>query len=167
MPKIIVFPFRSYYESPAGILEILASQSAVHAINFLKPGEQPKSEVPGELTQECSRQLAAYFAGTLKEFTFPVQQEGTDFQQEVWNLLCAIPFGQTISYLTLALKAGEKNMTRAVANANGKNQLAIVVPCHRVIGSNGTLTGYAGGLERKRWLLDHEARVNGTYMKLF
>jgi methylated-DNA-[protein]-cysteine S-methyltransferase len=167
MPKVIVFPFRTYYESPAGVLEILASQNHVHAINFLKKDEQPKSVVESEMTRECSKQLHEYFAGTLKQFTFPVDQYGTEFQQQVWKALCNIPFGKTISYLTLALQMGDEKLTRAVANANGKNQLAIVIPCHRVIGSNGSLTGYAGGMERKRWLLDHEAKVCDTYMKLF
>lgn len=167
MPKVIVFPFRSYYQSPVGIIEILASQNYVHAINFLKKDEHPKSEVQGELTKECSQQLDDYFNGKLKEFTLPVQQDGSEFQQEIWERLCKIPYGKTISYLTLALQSGDEKLTRAVANANSKNLLAIVVPCHRVIGSNGTLTGYAGGLDRKRWLLDHEAKVCGTYMKLF
>lgn len=167
MPKVIVFPFRSYYNSPPGMLEILASHTHIHAINFLKKDEQPKSAVENDMTRECTRQLHEYFSGTLKQFTLPTDQYGTGFQQQVWKTLCDIPFGKTISYLTLAIQSGDEKLTRAVANANGKNQLSIVVPCHRVIGADGSLTGYAGGLDRKRWLLDHEAKVNGSYMKLF
>jgi methylated-DNA-[protein]-cysteine S-methyltransferase len=112
-------------------------------------------------------QLQEYFAGKRKDFSIPTQQDGTDFMQEVWENVSDIPFGKTASYLDLAKLAGDEKLTRAVGTANGKNQLAILVPCHRVIGSSGKLTGYAWGLSRKQWLLDHEAKVNNTYAKLF
>lgn len=107
----------------------------------------------------CVEQLIQYFNGERRQFELPVHQPGTPFQQEVWSLLTQIPFGKTISYAELARRTGDTKATRAVAHANGKNQIAIIVPCHRVIGSNGDLVGYAGGLARKRWLLDHEAKV--------
>ncbi len=110
------------------------------------------------LLSQCSQQLNEYFSGQRRDFELPLQQTGTPFQQKVWELLSQIPFGKTISYNTLSKQYGDVNAIRAVASANGKNNLAIIVPCHRVIGSDQSLTGYAGGLWRKRWLLEHEAK---------
>jgi methylated-DNA-[protein]-cysteine S-methyltransferase len=103
-------------------------------------------------------QLDEYFSGKRKTFNLPLAQPGTPFQQKVWELLYMIPFGKTISYHQLAMQYGDLKAIRAVASANGKNNLAIIIPCHRVIGSNRSLTGYAGGLWRKKWLLEHEAK---------
>jgi methylated-DNA-[protein]-cysteine S-methyltransferase len=103
-------------------------------------------------------QLQAYFAGELRDFELPLAAEGTPFQQRVWRALCDIPYGETISYGELARRIGQPSAARAVGLANGQNPIAIVVPCHRVIGANGSLTGYGGGLERKRWLLAHESK---------
>lgn len=103
-------------------------------------------------------QLQAYFAGTLREFKLPLAAAGTPFQQRVWRALCEIPYGETISYGELARRIGRPGAARAVGLANGRNPISIVVPCHRVIGANGSLTGYGGGLERKRWLLAHESK---------
>ena len=105
---------------------------------------------------DVQRQLEQYFGGERKQFDLPLAANGTDFQRRVWQSLCAIPFGQTASYGQLAAALGNPNASRAVGLANGKNPIAIVVPCHRVIGANGTLTGYAGGLENKRMLLELE-----------
>ena len=107
---------------------------------------------------EPRTQLQAYFAGGLREFKLPLAAEGTPFQQRVWRALCDIPYGETISYGELARRIGQPTASRAVGLANGQNPIAIVVPCHRVIGANGSLTGYGGGLERKRWLLAHESK---------
>jgi methylated-DNA-[protein]-cysteine S-methyltransferase len=107
------------------------------------------------------KQLDEYFAGTRKEFNLPINQPGTDFQKEVWKHLLTVKYGSTMSYLQLANQMNNPLAIRAIAASNGKNMLWIVVPCHRVIGSNGSLTGYAGGLWRKQWLLEHEARVMG------
>jgi methylated-DNA-[protein]-cysteine S-methyltransferase len=114
---------------------------------------------------ETARQLDEYFAGKRFLFDLPLLMQGTAFQLRVWNLLRSIPFGETWSYLQLAKLLGNGLVIRAAASANGKNPFAIVVPCHRVIGSNGSLTGYAGGIEKKKFLLDHEARLAGK--KLF
>ena len=116
---------------------------------------------------QCIEELIQYFHGERRVFEFPVNQEGSDFQKKTWNLLMTIPYAKTISYVQLAIKTGDPKATRAVANANGKNNIAIVVPCHRVIGADGELTGYAGGLWRKRWLLDHEAKVAYGVRTLF
>ncbi len=115
----------------------------------------------------CVEQLIQYFNGQRRVFELPLNQAGTPFQQEVWNLLVTIPFGKTISYLDLARKTGDSKATRAVANANGRNNIAIIVPCHRVIGSNKDLVGYAGGLWRKKWLLEHEMKVAYGVQTLF
>lgn len=115
----------------------------------------------------CVEQLIQYFNGQRRIFELPLNQAGTPFQQEVWNLLVTIPFGKTISYLDLARKTGDSKATRAVANANGRNNIAIIVPCHRVIGSNKDLVGYAGGLWRKKWLLEHEMKVAYGVQTLF
>lgn len=111
-----------------------------------------------EHTQLAKEQLASYFAGQLESFDFPLHTPGTDFQQRVWAELRNIPHGKTISYQDLAIRIGQPTAVRAVANANGHNRVAIVIPCHRVIGKDGSLTGYGGGLERKRWLLELESR---------
>jgi methylated-DNA-[protein]-cysteine S-methyltransferase len=105
--------------------------------------------------------LDEYFAGERKEFDFAIQQPGSGFQQEVWDCLLKIGYGKTVSYLQQSKMMNNPLAIRAIASANGKNELAIVVPCHRVIGSDGSLTGYAGGLWRKKWLLEHEAKVMG------
>ncbi len=167
MPIIVVFPFRVYYRSPIGLMEIQATQSHVHSVRFIEDMEELKQQVSNDMTTQCVVQLDEYFNGKRKDFSVPTQQEGTDFMQEVWDDVKDIPYGKTATYADLAKLAGDEKLTRAVGSANGKNQLAILVPCHRVVGSNGKLTGYAWGLSRKQWLLDHEARVNNTYYKLF
>jgi methylated-DNA-[protein]-cysteine S-methyltransferase len=115
------------------------------------------TSLPNAITEETVKQLDRYFEGNLKKFELPLAPEGTEFQQKVWHELASIPFGETWSYLDLARKVGTDKHTRAVGLANGKNPIAIIIPCHRVIGNNGDLTGYAGGLHRKKWLLAHEA----------
>lgn len=117
-----------------------------------------KNDIPAELVK-AKQQLQEYFSGNRQTFDFALSPEGTDFQQKVWNELKNIPFGKTISYLTLAKRLGDPKVIRAAASANGKNPLPIVIPCHRVIGSDGSLTGYAGGLWRKQWLLEHEGVI--------
>lgn len=115
----------------------------------------------------CIEQLIQYFNGQRRQFELPLNQSGTPFQQGIWSELQQIPFAKTISYLELARRIGDTKATRAVANANGKNNIAVIVPCHRVIGSNKELVGYAGGLWRKKWLLEHEAKVAYGVQTLF
>ena len=109
------------------------------------------------MLDETERQLDRYFEGTLTEFDLPLGPRGTPFQQQVWAALCDIPYGETISYGELARRVGRPGSARAVGAANGSNPISIIIPCHRVIGSDGRLTGYGGGIDRKAWLLDHEA----------
>lgn len=139
-------------ETPLGWLLIQANEQAVTHIDFI---DHPKeiTEQPTLLTQQAVQQLTEYFAGHRQTFTLPLEQQGTPFQQQVWQALTTIPYGETRSYTQLAQLIDNPKAVRAVGGANNKNQLAIVVPCHRVIGSNGKLVGYAGGLARKAGLL--------------
>ncbi|HSI71054.1 MAG TPA: methylated-DNA--[protein]-cysteine S-methyltransferase [Gillisia sp.] len=141
--------------TPLGVAEIQGNSSGISKITISDREESSPQEIPAEL-KLAVHQLEAYFRGDLKEFQLKINPEGTDFQKRVWQALMKIPFGTTFSYLQLARQLGDVKAIRAVAAANGKNPLWIVVPCHRVIGTNGTLTGYAGGLWRKQWLLNHE-----------
>lgn len=140
--------------TPLGIAEITGNSEGLASIKVLDEGEV-SSEIPSEL-KDSAKQLEDYFNGELKVFDLELNPEGTEFQKRVWKKLLEIPYGETTSYLHLSRELGDEKAIRAVASANGKNPLWIVVPCHRVIGSDGSLTGYAGGLHRKKWLLDHE-----------
>lgn len=143
-------------DSPIGGLAISSNGAALTRIDFVKPPPPAVADRGDELLCEAARQLRAYFAGTLSEFDLPLDPAGTEFQRRVWNALCAIPWGHTVSYTEIARRVGRPTATRAVGAANGRNPIAIVIPCHRVIGANGSLTGYGGGLPIKRWLLAHE-----------
>lgn len=142
--------------SPLGFTKIEGDQDGITSITVLNSKEKVTNVIPEEL-QDCVHQLHDYFEGKRKAFSFKLNPSGTPFQKQVWNELQNIPYGKTMSYLELSKKLGDVKAIRAVANANGKNPLWIVVPCHRVIGTDGSLTGYAGGLHRKQWLLDHES----------
>ena len=140
--------------TPVGIIEISGSDEGIRSIIFLDT-QSGSTPVPASL-QECANQLNEYFAGERQTFSLKLDPRGTEFQLKVWGKLQQIPYGKTISYLELARMTGSETNTRAVGNANGKNKINIVVPCHRVIGSNGKLTGYGGGLWRKEILLKLE-----------
>ncbi len=144
-----------YIQSPIGPARITGDADGVSVISVCNEPVECSDEIPAVLT-EAVFQLREYFAGSRTDFTFRINPEGTAFQRNVWRELLQIPFGKTVSYLELAKKLGDVKAIRAVASANGKNPLWIVVPCHRVIGTDGSLTGYAGGLWRKKWLLEHE-----------
>jgi methylated-DNA-[protein]-cysteine S-methyltransferase len=161
--------FTTYYHSPVGQLKIAGTADYISEVTFhdvTQKSEGKKKHLPPLLIQ-CLEQLIHYFNGEIRIFNLPINQEGTPFQNTVWSELAAIPYGKTISYLDLAIRTGDPKATRAVANANGKNNVAIIIPCHRVIGSNGELTGYAGGLWRKKWLLELEMRVAHGVQTLF
>ena len=156
--------FYKEMKSPVGKLKLVATSKALVAV--LWEQERPDRvkldtmnlDPQQPILIEAERQLSEYFAGKRIQFDLPLQPDGTEFQKKVWQALRDIPFGKTRSYLAVARAVGSPDASRAVGAANGKNPLSIVVPCHRVIGSNGSLTGYGGGLPRKKWLLDHEAR---------
>lgn len=156
----------AYYHSPVGWLKIEEEDDAIHSILFMNEEPLQSSETSSAIKQ-CMEQLDEYFQGSRRTFDFNMDQEGTDFQKKVWNELTRIPFGKTISYLQLSERLGDVKSIRAAGSANGKNQLSIVVPCHRVIGSNGKLVGYAGELWRKDWLLKHEAKFALGVQELF
>lgn len=145
---------------------IKAMNDAIHQVIFSE-NDSPVNVHSTSLTQACKEQLSEYFEGRRTTFDLPLSQQGTAFQQSVWQMLRSVAYGDTITYLQLANKMGDDKMIRAVANANGKNELGIIIPCHRVIGSNGSLTGYAWGLKRKQWLLDFEAKTSGKKLSLF
>ncbi|RIV72885.1 methylated-DNA--[protein]-cysteine S-methyltransferase [Flagellimonas aequoris] len=150
----------AYLQTPIGIAEFKGDENGLASITVLDD-KKPIGTIPAAL-EEAVRQLQEYFEGNRTEFTFKLNPSGTDFQKKVWDALLEIPFGKTISYLDLSKRLGDVKAIRAVASANGKNPLWIVVPCHRVIGTNGDLTGYAGGLHRKKWLLEHESPAKQT-----
>jgi len=169
MDKKLDEPSYAWYQSPLGWIRIAADENCVTEVAFNDNLEHPPA-VPAVLLPlqlACMEQLIQYFQGERRAFDLPLGQAGTVFQQDVWNLLTAIPFAKTISYLELAVRVGDSKATRAVANANGRNNIAVIVPCHRVIGSNGELTGYAGGLWRKKWLLEHERKLAYGVQTLF
>lgn len=145
----------AYIKTLLGIATIIGDENGVSEISVADQGEV-LNEIPAVL-QEAITQLNEYFEGKRTDFSFKLNPKGTDFQKKVWNALLDIPFGKTRTYLEQSKVLGDVKAIRAVASANGKNPLWIVVPCHRVIGSDGSLTGYAGGLWRKKWLLEHES----------
>ena len=154
--------FTAYYKTPIGIVEIVGDSNGIQSISVLDEDtntQAPSIENIPQCLQECKQQLGEYFDGKRKDFDLKLNPQGTDFQKKVWNELLNIPFGKTRTYLEQTKQIGDPKAIRAVASANGKNPLWIVVPCHRVIGSDGSLTGYAGGIWRKKWLLEHESPV--------
>lgn len=161
--------YSAYLSSPVGTIEITGNEQGIRSIEFMSDPSHPITGEPVHPSlQAAHTQLQEYLDGERKEFDFKLDPAGTDFQKKVWNELQRIPFGKTMSYLQLAEKVADKLATRAVGSANGKNPIAIVVPCHRVIGHNGKLTGYAGGLWRKEWLLQHEGILaKSRQMSLF
>lgn len=151
----------AYFRTPVGIARITEEDGFIASVS-IRDEEYEIEPATTELLQTAIDQLNEYFAGTRKEFTFPVKQEGSEFQQQVWDELLHIPYGATITYAQQSNQMNNPLAIRAIASANGRNHLWVVVPCHRVIGSDGSLTGYAGGVWRKKWLLEHEAKVLGV-----
>nr|WP_199176919.1 methylated-DNA--[protein]-cysteine S-methyltransferase [Aquimarina sp. MAR_2010_214] len=148
-----------YIETPLGIATISGDKDGIASVSVTKESDNlPSKDIPLHL-QKAVSQLKEYFEGQRIDFELTLNPSGTDFQKKVWAELLKIPFGKTVSYLDIAKRLGDPKTIRAAASANGKNPLWIIVPCHRVIGSDGSLTGYAGGLWRKKWLLDHESPV--------
>ncbi|MFC4738499.1 methylated-DNA--[protein]-cysteine S-methyltransferase [Flavobacterium ponti] len=141
-----------------GFTQIVGDEKGISEIHVFDDEQKISKKIP-DILQVAVKQIQEYFEGKRTQFDFKLNPKGTEFQQKVWQELLNIPFGKTTSYQELSIKLGDVKAIRAVANANGKNPLWIVVPCHRVIGSDGSLTGYAGGLWRKKWLLDHENPV--------
>jgi methylated-DNA-[protein]-cysteine S-methyltransferase len=148
----------TYYKTPLGTAKIIGDSEGIQSISVLDEDIETSSIIP-EYAKDCVQQLAEYFDGKRVEFDLKLNPQGTVFQQTVWKELLNIPYGKTRTYLEQTKQIGDPKAIRAVASANGKNPIWIVVPCHRVIGSDGSLTGYAGGIWRKKWLLAHENPV--------
>lgn len=150
----------SILNSPVGKVYIHADNEYICAVHFNTPSESNHFE-ENELTKSASCQLNEYFEGKRKAFDLPLKQEGTSFQQQVWKEVSAVHFGRTLTYFQIAKNLNNTGAVRAVGAANGQNNILILIPCHRIIGTDGTLTGYAGEMWRKEWLLQHEAKFSG------
>lgn len=145
----------AYLQTPLGIACVEGDAEGIQAVS-IKEGELPPAQpIPEDLTHAI-RQLSDYFNGQRTVFDLPLNPQGTDFQKKVWEELLKVPFGRTVSYLELSRRLGDEKAIRAVAAANGKNPIWLIIPCHRIIGTDGSLTGYAGGLWRKKWLIEFE-----------
>ncbi len=163
--------FTTYYQSPVGLLQIAGTDQFISEVKFIDEPEKitikTESTALPPMAIQAVEQLIEYFHGQRRFFELPISQEGTAFQQKVWSELMNIPFGKTISYLELSRRLGDPLVIRAAAAANGRNNVAIIVPCHRVIGSNNQLVGYAAGLPRNKWLLQHENKIAHGVQTLF
>lgn len=148
--------FKKYYDSPVGILELRSTDKGLSGLYFVE--EKKDTEKLNTILENTIQQLDEYFNEGRTAFDLPIDVEGTDFQKRVWAELLKIPFGITKTYLDIAKSLGDRNTLRAVGLANGKNKISIIIPCHRVIGANGELTGFGGGIWRKKRLLDHESK---------
>lgn len=151
---------RSYFtsmESPVGRIVLVSNETHLKSLSFSNEQVDDQDKLP-EILLSTLHQLNEYFAGTLFQFDLKIDPDGSGFQKKVWGELLKVPYGSTKSYREIAVKTGSVLNTRAVGTANGKNPISIIVPCHRIIGSDGKMVGYAGGLERKKWLLLHESQ---------
>jgi len=158
--------FTLYCSSPLGIIEIKGTPEAITMTDFVEK-EDPSSEAVPDVLLQCKKELNEYFNGIRNDFNVPISPAGTDFQKKVWGELLKIGFGNTTSYMSIAKNMSNPGAVRAVGLANGRNPIGIIIPCHRVIGEDGSLTGYAGGLWRKKWLLEHEGKASGKTPTLF
>lgn len=148
---------KAHYVSPIGLLEVAGTEAGILSIEFTDRKGGP-ADRPAACLKECLRQLDEYFQGTRRSFSLKLDLRGTPFQRRAWNELLKVPFGRTTSYRDIAAALGNPRATRAVGGANHRNPVSIIVPCHRVVGADGSLTGYGGGLWRKEWLLAHEKK---------
>lgn len=151
--------YHGYIKSPIGWLEIICSKDALLSVKFTL---QKGKELKNSLVEEVIQQLEEYFRGERTKFDIKLELSGSEFRKKAWNALLQIPFGETISYKEQAAKIGNPNAARAIGGANNKNPIAIIVPCHRVIGKNGDMTGYNSGIEKKIFLLNHEQKVKNS-----
>lgn len=147
--------YKASYKSPLGAIEIIGMRDSIVSLEFVDEEQSSDLDLPFCL-QACLKQIDEYFRGKRKEFSLKLDPSGTEFQKSVWRQLKKIPYGTVVSYMKIAAIIGKPNASRAVGSANGRNPIAIIIPCHRVVGSDGSLTGYSGGLWRKEWLIQHE-----------
>jgi methylated-DNA-[protein]-cysteine S-methyltransferase len=162
--------YQAYLASEIGTLAIAGTEDYITSVEFVEPNQGYSNGIRAEIPQavrDCINQFEEYFNGDRREFSVRLEPEGTEFQKRVWRQLSTIPYGTTTTYLDIAKAVGNEKAVRAVGAANGQNPISIIVPCHRVIGSDGKLTGYGGGLWRKEWLLKHEGGLHGQQLTLF
>ena len=145
----------AYYKTPIGTAKIVGDENGISAVCVVDDAIETSAEIP-LILKDCVQQLNEYFNGTRTTFNLKLNPQGSDFQKKVWKELLLVSYGKTRTYLEQSKQLGDVKAIRAVASANGKNPIWIIIPCHRIIGSNGSLTGYAGGIWRKKWLLEHE-----------
>lgn len=157
--------YQTSIKSPLGWLILKSDGQSITVVSFSENDLQEQNSC--EVLESCKAQLQDYFSGNLMAFDLPLSPEGTEFQQKVWAELIKIPYGETITYMELAVRLGDAKAIRAVGTANGRNPIAIIIPCHRVIGAGNKLTGYAGGIWRKKILLEIEMKYNPTKRTLF
>ena len=156
--------YKDYYNSPIGLIEITGARNSLASLYFVN--EKTSGDKSNDYLEMCIAQIDEYFQGKQTKFDINLKPEGTDFQKRVWDELLKTKYGKTLSYNELSVLLGDKNAIRAVANANAKNRISLIIPCHRVIGSDGSLTGYGGGLWRKKWLLEHERKYSNVEAQL-
>jgi methylated-DNA-[protein]-cysteine S-methyltransferase len=149
--------YKTYYNSPIGTIEIVSDEDSIVKLDFVEEAGKNDGNIP-EVLKKAVSQLDEYFKGKRKSFDLKLGVKGTEFQQSVWQQLRKVPFGNTATYGEIAKAIGNEKASRAVGGANNKNKIAIIIPCHRIVGSNGKMVGYAGGLWRKEWLLQHEKK---------
>ena len=154
----------AYLSSPLGFIEVRGDEQTITSIKFNEGGNA--SSKSSGIVEECRRQLQEFFKGKRRQFNLPLNPEGTEFQKKVWSIVKEAPFGETITYSSIAVKLGDVKLTRAVGYANGQNPILLLIPCHRVIATDGSLAGYAAGIDRKRWLLDYESNVVSRQLQL-
>jgi methylated-DNA-[protein]-cysteine S-methyltransferase len=162
--------YTQIYHSPIGVIKMVADEFCIEQLIFIEDHQVDDtliSSTTPDVINQCIDELIEYFAGKRKHFSVAINQAGTDFQQKVWKELYEIPFSKTLSYGELAKKMGDPNLVRAAASANAKNKIAIIVPCHRIVGADRSLVGYAWGKARKKWLLQHEFRLELGVQTLF
>lgn len=148
--------YKGYYQSPIGNIEIVSDSNSIVELSFTEEkGTELTADAP-EILRAALKQIAEYFQGSRKSFELKLNAQGTEFQKKVWHQLTQVPYGKTACYGDIALAVGNHKASRAVGGANNKNRIAIIIPCHRIVGADGSMTGYAGGIWRKEWLLQHE-----------
>jgi methylated-DNA-[protein]-cysteine S-methyltransferase len=148
--------YKAYYNSPIGTVEIVSDENYILSLSFVDNATENNLDNAPEILQSALQQVEEYFQGKRSVFDVKLKAEGTEFQQKVWQRLVEVPYGNTAGYGEIAAAVGNSKACRAVGGANNKNKIAIMIPCHRIVGADGSLTGYAGGLWRKEWLLKHE-----------
>jgi methylated-DNA-[protein]-cysteine S-methyltransferase len=148
--------YKAYYSSPIGAVEIVSDENSIKELSFVEKAMENDLQAVPKVLQSALQQIEEYFKGKRSVFDLKLKAEGTEFQQKVWQSLIEVPYGETACYGDIAAAVGNRKSSRAVGGANNKNKIAIIIPCHRIVGADGSLTGYAGGLWRKEWLLEHE-----------